>query len=57
MYRITVAYPFISDYLRSDTFNPLVFSSIHEALEFLKSKNCTIDDCLQFYFDIEVVNE
>jgi len=55
MYQITVAYPFMGDYLRSGD-DPLVFNSIHEMLQYLKSKNCTIDDCLQFTFDIEVVN-
>lgn len=51
MYKIIVNYPF------ANKSEPLSFNSMHEMLLYMKEHNCTVDDLLQFDYDIEEINE
>ena len=52
MFKITVIHPFINDYLRSLDAEPLAFNTMQEMLIYMKDHNCTINDLLQFEYDI-----
>ena len=49
---ISVTSPFVSDYLRSKNNEPLVFNTIEEMLRYMADRNCTIQNLLEFEYEI-----
>ena len=53
--KIAIKLPFVNNYLRGDDNNLIVFGSIREMLQYMADKNCTLENLLEF--DYEVIDE